>query len=494
MISDRDALLAAIRANPEEDTPRLMFADWLDENGDAARAEFIRLQCELGQLADDGSDSQVVYEFLRDRDNDTRVSADWTQIDDGIHRRIALTTRADDLLKQNWDAWAPKFLKKYKVQWSSFRRGFPHHVRVDDLRKVKEIAQRLRTSTPAVTLVCGNFHEGYVETLAENGLLGWVNGLDVQSEVTSGLQEVARRPEAAAMREITLRYGTVDERVGAITDEPRWIGLRSLDMSESILGADAAAALFHAKHLHTLKRLHLHGSDYWNAETAAAIAASEFPQLNSLRMYRTGLGDELAEALAGNPHLTNLRSLDLAHNNITGAGLTALLTSPHLRNLAFLSVGYNPAGGLDGKRLAAAEPGGLRVLHCHGCQFTTIDVRKLVRCPRARSLWYFDLDDTGIGTPAVQEIVQGFGKRCPPIMWLTRNRIDDRGAAKLAKWKAASNLSLLYVQYNSGMTDTGVRTLLDSPVLANLNGLGASTDSEDLRTRLRARFKHLPNS
>ena len=30
MLSDRDALLAAIRANPEEDTPRLMFADWLD--------------------------------------------------------------------------------------------------------------------------------------------------------------------------------------------------------------------------------------------------------------------------------------------------------------------------------------------------------------------------------------------------------------------------------------------------------------------------------
>jgi uncharacterized protein (TIGR02996 family) len=494
MLSDRDALLAAIRANPEEDTPRLMFADWLDENGDATRAEFIRLQCELAQLADDGSDSQAIYEFLRDRDPDTRVAADWTHIDDGIHRRIALTTRADDLLKRNWDDWAPKFAKKHKVQWSSFRRGFPHHVRVDDLRKVKEIADRLRTCAPAMTLVCGNFNEGYVETLAEHGLLGCANGLDVQSEVVSGLQEIARWPEAAAIRELTLRYGTVDQRVGAIADAPEWAGLRSLEMSEAVLGADAATALFRAKHLRTLKRLHIFGSDFWNPEAVIALAASEFPQLTSLRIYRTGRGDDLAEALANNPHLTNLRTLDLAHNSITGAGLTALLTSPHLRNLAFLSVGYNPAGGLDGKRLAETEPGALRVLHCHGCQFATIDVRKLTRCPRLRSLWYLDLDDTGIGTPAVQEITRGFGKRCPPILWLTRNRIDDRGAAKLAKWKAASGLRLLYLQYNSGLTETGVRTLLDSPLLANLDGLGASTETEELSARMRARFKHLPNS
>ena len=37
--SDHDALLAAI-AQPEDDTPRLAFADWLEENGqvDAPRS------------------------------------------------------------------------------------------------------------------------------------------------------------------------------------------------------------------------------------------------------------------------------------------------------------------------------------------------------------------------------------------------------------------------------------------------------------------------
>lgn len=93
-MTDQSALLAAILADPEDDTPRLVFADWLDENessvtcercggtgctfcggedrdyhsscnecnrcggsgfvsnGYAARAEFIRVQCELATFDD----------------------------------------------------------------------------------------------------------------------------------------------------------------------------------------------------------------------------------------------------------------------------------------------------------------------------------------------------------------------------------------------------------------------------------------------------------
>jgi uncharacterized protein (TIGR02996 family) len=41
------ALLADILEYPEDDTPRLIYADWLDEHGEADRAEFIRVQCGL---------------------------------------------------------------------------------------------------------------------------------------------------------------------------------------------------------------------------------------------------------------------------------------------------------------------------------------------------------------------------------------------------------------------------------------------------------------
>lgn len=50
MTSDGDALFRAICELPAEDTPRLMYADWLQENGQPERAEFIRLQCEAWGL------------------------------------------------------------------------------------------------------------------------------------------------------------------------------------------------------------------------------------------------------------------------------------------------------------------------------------------------------------------------------------------------------------------------------------------------------------
>jgi uncharacterized protein (TIGR02996 family) len=47
--SDEDALLAAIILHPHEDTPRLVYADWLQEHGDEERAEFIRAECEIAR-------------------------------------------------------------------------------------------------------------------------------------------------------------------------------------------------------------------------------------------------------------------------------------------------------------------------------------------------------------------------------------------------------------------------------------------------------------
>src|SRR4051812_26631197 len=48
-MSDAAALLAAICAAPDDDAPRLVYADWLDEHGQPERAEFIRVQCALSR-------------------------------------------------------------------------------------------------------------------------------------------------------------------------------------------------------------------------------------------------------------------------------------------------------------------------------------------------------------------------------------------------------------------------------------------------------------
>jgi serine/threonine-protein kinase len=50
--SDEDAFLQAIAAAPEDDAPRLVYADWLEERGDP-RAEYLRLLCAATATADE---------------------------------------------------------------------------------------------------------------------------------------------------------------------------------------------------------------------------------------------------------------------------------------------------------------------------------------------------------------------------------------------------------------------------------------------------------
>ncbi len=50
MTSD-EAFLQSIIEAPDDDTPRLVYADWLDDHQVPARAEFIRLQCSLDKMA-----------------------------------------------------------------------------------------------------------------------------------------------------------------------------------------------------------------------------------------------------------------------------------------------------------------------------------------------------------------------------------------------------------------------------------------------------------
>jgi uncharacterized protein (TIGR02996 family) len=50
MTDSRAALYRAICANPDEDTPRLAYADLVEEEGNAAHAEFIRAQIAIARV------------------------------------------------------------------------------------------------------------------------------------------------------------------------------------------------------------------------------------------------------------------------------------------------------------------------------------------------------------------------------------------------------------------------------------------------------------
>lgn len=55
-------LMRAIIESPDDDTPRLIFADWLEENGEEKRAEFIRVQIGLEKSKGHSWTGQQVHE------------------------------------------------------------------------------------------------------------------------------------------------------------------------------------------------------------------------------------------------------------------------------------------------------------------------------------------------------------------------------------------------------------------------------------------------
>jgi uncharacterized protein (TIGR02996 family) len=99
-----EAFLQTIAEDLDDDTPRLVYADWLDEHGQPERAEFIRVQCELaGMTADDP-------------------------------RRDDLRTCEQELLAEHGDAWGMR-------PYGPFERGFQERALVYRYR-CREILNR----------------------------------------------------------------------------------------------------------------------------------------------------------------------------------------------------------------------------------------------------------------------------------------------------------------------------------------------------------------
>jgi uncharacterized protein (TIGR02996 family) len=99
-MADDRSFLEAIRESPDEDSLRLIYADWLQDHDECDRAEFIRIQCELDPI--------------RHRLEDNRVE---------VHR-----TREGDLLRQHRERWLAELVQllghHQYYPGVIFRRGF----------------------------------------------------------------------------------------------------------------------------------------------------------------------------------------------------------------------------------------------------------------------------------------------------------------------------------------------------------------------------------
>ena len=122
-MTEREARLRAVCENPDDDTPRLVLADWLQENGDEPRAEFIRVQVEQSRLK-------------------PGTVPDWK-----------CYSRARKLFTSHGRAWEQQIVANDEFRWDEFVRGFAEGVAVTSIATFKDFAKPIFSRTPLTKLL-----------------------------------------------------------------------------------------------------------------------------------------------------------------------------------------------------------------------------------------------------------------------------------------------------------------------------------------------------
>lgn len=352
------AFLAAIADRPDDDLPRLVYADWLDENGQPERAEFIRVQVEMAKLPP----------------SDPRL--------------VTLKARERFLLREHKEEW---LLPEFRGRSQVFRRGFVERVNATAEWLIAHPAA-LQTAPGPLRAVRVFNASAFVGRLAAVPGLARVEELDLNGTRFAGPDDVRTFFTTARLdnlREVVLRNGTFWEgdEIAALADTPVAPRLRRLDVSGNRL-ADAGADVL-----------------------------AERPQFGGLEAF-TFRADELefhscvhahgAEALANSTTLTRLKTLDLGDHYIGDAGLRSLVTGPNADRLEQLGVEYNEMEIGDSGILAVVEAPrltNLRELRFGGNELGRLGAEALAAWPHLERMEVVSLEECPL-TDAVRAVLR----------------------------------------------------------------------------------------
>ena len=289
-MTDREAFLAAIRAVPDDDLPRLVYADWLEEQGDADRAEFIRLSCEPSE------------------------------------NRAAVDGRVRELLAANFKRWRIPGLRGRQ----HFERGFVGEVETSAEWLLNTPPETLREHPiRAVRLVVADAH---VARLA--GLPVWetVESLTLNNNsfgVADRLETLFGEGNFPRLRGLSLRNNQMwPEAVEVLAGLPITPRLTRLDLSGNPISDAGCDVLGTRPAFLGLRELQLR-SDRLNEEDCIHSVGmiglfwrgNDFTQLNSLNLADQWIGGEGLDPLGESrvtPHLTHL---DLSYNTIPAGSI-----------------------------------------------------------------------------------------------------------------------------------------------------------------------------
>ena len=361
-MSERESFLRAICDSPDDDTPRLVFADWLEEHGEPERAEFIRLQC---ALAADPYRPQRTQLTRREGELFKKFGKRWLGAE-GLARWIDATY----LDAYHWTAlYRRGFIEVARfIAPSAFLKAADDLFRLTPLRGLGlhmpytfTAEQELRATNTYFRLVGLPGHADADPELPEpeefrrlvaSPAFARLSGFEMSSIYTDRrlLEILLGSPAAGGLRELDLSGNPLlqGEALAPLADAPALAGLESLTLNDSWMGPDGLRAVVDSPHRTNLRRLSLGacGNRRFGEEAFRAVTAStSLPRLMDLSLRGQGGGAAGLAALAAWPGLKRLTRLDVGYNFTEydepgpyAAALDRLLHSPHWGELRELSV------------------------------------------------------------------------------------------------------------------------------------------------------------
>ncbi|MCI0701460.1 MAG: TIGR02996 domain-containing protein [Planctomycetia bacterium] len=320
-MSEEAALLRAIYANPDDDTARLVYADWLDEHDQPDRAEFIRLQIERARAVIPGIPVR-------------RSSAE----------KAKPSTRENALLEQHAGEWFEPLAGWKHGQHYEVRRGFPDTLNcsAEEFRDHQETLARW-----PITRLCPGLYFGAVEAarhFSEVPLLARIRELYLYYSYV-GFEVVRTLLEAPSLDGLLwLNVGCCrlgDEGAVFFARHPILPRLRHLDLNANDITADGIRELIQSEHRGSVESLVLSNSGATADDACAFLTSDRWEKLTDLCLWNLRLGDDGVARLAECPALSRLTALNLNNNDITDEGLWVLASSPHVCNLRTLSLSVN---------------------------------------------------------------------------------------------------------------------------------------------------------
>jgi uncharacterized protein (TIGR02996 family) len=384
---DADALLRAIVRHPDDDTPRLVYADWLQENGRAEEGEFLRAQCRLA--ATDPDDPE--YPELLEREEELRL---WL----GTHVPGPRLTFPAGLSVEGGNRW-----------WEYTHRGFPRFLEFDGYQKQGAKAMRALAASlerafdalPTRWLVVRDVTVAQLAALLKQSALAKLAQLTVILPVNGDEANDAARLLAGCrhlrnLRGLAPAFGFGDAGCDALAAAPwgrlEWLWPDCDEISPAGLRALAGSSWFRQLHEITLM-------EALPAETFEALAQlPPFPHLHTLDLSRNAFFTPAGwDAFARTRTFPALVRVRLDEADLGGERLTALATATGF-SLSVLSARQCGTGPGTGAALAAAPwAGSLHVLGLGYNGLDPADVKALAECKKFDALRHLDLSGNALG-------------------------------------------------------------------------------------------------